>query len=327
MSARLNAGVAIFCYDRVDKLEGLLASLSLCDGFNPQDLWVFHDGCGSKSNFGHKAVRDYLKSKPSQLGGANVILRDANFGLRDNIVDGINRVLSAHESVVVLEDDLILHKDFLRFMKIYLQAFWSDENIFSINGYVPRGFESTTPFFSSTFNCWGWGTWRSRWQYANLCDDIERHILFDELREYCDYYSGNHWSQIYLNKVGRKKTWAINTQLKVWAEQKRCVYPPFSLVENAGNDNSGENSWSHMQEGSKLTRNRLVAENLEFNKEMQVKTMHFPQSVFKRVLFGYLGSYRALLLLSALVYQPQIISLVKKLKLLQGSIMNVMNRN
>lgn len=315
----MSAGVAIFCFDRLDKLDGLLKSLRACDLFSATDLWIFHDGVAEQESYDrHQAVRMFLRDIPSDLGGANIFLRDTNMGLRCNITDGIQRVLSVKQSVIVLEDDLILHRDFLRFMCASLEKFEDNANIFSVNGFVPSGYEDDGPFFSSTFNCWGWATWRSKWIYQDLCQNITENFKFEELKTRCDDFSGNHWSQIYLNRMGRKDTWAINAQLRVWRDEALCVYPPFSLVANIGNDGSGENSWSDSKSFTGVVK-KSMPRRIFFDKALELKPMSPQSGALKKFLFKYTKSYGELFLLSRVIYSSFSVALVKRLKFLQDS--------
>jgi hypothetical protein len=90
------------------------------------------------------------------------------------VIDGITRVLSEHESVIVVEDDLVVSPAFLPYMREALKLYRFSTGVFSVSGYnyprkiLPaRGDFPYDAFFVMRRMCWGWGTWRDRWRKAD----------------------------------------------------------------------------------------------------------------------------------------------------------------
>ena len=64
-----------------------------------------------------------------------VTVRDKEFGLKRNIENGLDTVFELEETVICLEDDLIVSKYFLKYMNDCLNAFYNDKHVWHINGW------------------------------------------------------------------------------------------------------------------------------------------------------------------------------------------------
>ena len=56
-----------------------------------------------------------------------VIVNEENKGLKNNILDGIDYVLQENESVICLEDDLVVSKYFLSYMNNALEKYQNEK--------------------------------------------------------------------------------------------------------------------------------------------------------------------------------------------------------
>ena len=84
----------------------------------------------------------------------NIILRDVHYGLSANIIHGVTQVFqSGYDSVIVIEDDLILGYYFFPYMRNGLE-FFGRKYLGSISS------NKTNPLM---FNSHGWGTWKDIW--------------------------------------------------------------------------------------------------------------------------------------------------------------------
>ena len=91
----------------------------------------------------------------------------ANMGCRDRVISGLNKAFQESERLIVIEDDCVAHKDFFRFSQEMLERYAGDRRVFAISG---DNFQARSPstdmsyYFSRIFHCWGWASWRDRWQ-------------------------------------------------------------------------------------------------------------------------------------------------------------------
>jgi len=99
--------------------------------------------------------------------GVDYFFKDRNEGLA-GIVNNICAVFRSYDSAVFVEDDCLPMPSFYSVMKRALQHYGDDRNVFSIGGYqqLPEGFFISYPYSfvsSARFMCWGWATWKDRW--------------------------------------------------------------------------------------------------------------------------------------------------------------------
>jgi len=85
-------------------------------------------------------------------------IRDRRYGLNDNITCGISEVFAkGYDAVIVLEDDIVVSEDAFYFLILNLILLKDDKNCGSIS--LDKDLE-----FNPVFRCWGWATWRNRWE-------------------------------------------------------------------------------------------------------------------------------------------------------------------
>ena len=91
-----------------------------------------------------------------------------NYGLSKNIIQGVSEILKKFKKIIVLEDDLIVNRYFLKFMNEGLTLYEKNKKVASIHGYVypikdiKNKIKSNT-FFIKGADCWGWATWKRAW--------------------------------------------------------------------------------------------------------------------------------------------------------------------
>lgn len=236
------APIVVFAYARVDHLQRMIESLKA----NPQaadcHLHVYCDGPRSPAAVdATQAVRAFVDGLQG-FASVTRTYRDSNFGLARSIVSGVTSVLEHHDSVIVLEDDLLLSPHFLAYMNDALAMYRDDTQVASIHGYCyPVQEPVPETFFMKGADCWGWGTWARAWKHFEpdgrvLLRQLEQRRLcasFDLDRSY-------PFTRMLRDQIrGRNDSWAIRWHASCYLQGMLTLYPGRSLVENLGMDNSG----------------------------------------------------------------------------------------
>ena len=241
-----------------------------CEGFDDSPVFVFGDGPRNETErFSVEATREIAH----ELLGARAYYRfsDVNRGLSASIISGIDEVLQVHDRVIVIEDDLVLDKWFLKFMNEALDTYANMENVFQISGYMFNAQEiehEGTCIFLPFTTSWGWATWRRAWKifdaaalgWEKLKTDTELRRRFNLGNAY-DYAT-----MLERQMSGKADSWAVRWYWSVFNENGLVLFPPVSLVRNAGFDGSGTH-------GRGLLR--------RFHNKAGLKTFmypHFPES-------------------------------------------------
>lgn len=244
--------VVIFVYNRPAHTLRLLKSLLGCHEFFSSKVYVFSDG--PKHEADRKKVENVRRIISELMSGIDCQLtyRENNLGLAMSVISGITEVLKDHMSVIVLEDDLVVSSDFLKYMNWGLQVFRDNPQIFSLTGFsfpekyfsLPANY-SHSVFLSPRCGSWSWGTWRDRWaevdwemsDFQEFCEDDDRQAEFNRIG----------WDlsrMLKFQSSGAIDSWAIRFCYAHFKASAYCVHPISTLVHNFGFDSSGTHSWS-----------------------------------------------------------------------------------
>jgi hypothetical protein len=239
------APIALFAYRRPEHLRRALAALRANPEAKATSLYVFADGAkNANAAAGVEEVRRLLQ----QIDGfqsVHVCRREENYGLARNLTSGISEVLREHDSVIVVEDDIVVSPVFLRFMNEALACYRDEPRVGSISGYCyPLTADVPETFFIRGADCWGWATWRDRWQVYNP----NGRELLGQLRERkltraFDLDHTMSFTRMLKQQIaGKVDSWAIRWHASCYLRDLLILYPRRSLVQNIGNDGTGTHS-------------------------------------------------------------------------------------
>ncbi len=233
--------VAVFSYKRADKLRTVLRAL---EGAKIDRLYHFCDGPRSETD--REAVEENRRVVQAFDGGfpQEVILREKNVGLAGNLVGGLNHVLARHETIIVLEDDIVPRAGFFEYMTSALERFALRKEIFSVSAYhALKDYDRPLPelFLSRRFFCWGWATWADRWHEISAEVTAGR-IPYRQYWKVPTHSGGDFPWLVRSHYLGRNANlWAFKVALHTLARDWRHLCCRDILVENVGFDGSGEN--------------------------------------------------------------------------------------
>ncbi len=165
------APIALFVYNRPEHTRQTLESLRANRLAQQSDLFVFADGAKNESGAAAVgAVRKLLRAIDG-FKSVTIIERDRNLGLSKSVISGVTQLCNEYGRAIAIEDDVMTAPDFLDFMNRALELYADKPRIFSVCGFnlpiaVPTSY-SYDAFCSYRFMCWGWGTWKDRWDKAD----------------------------------------------------------------------------------------------------------------------------------------------------------------
>ncbi len=243
----MNIPIALFTYNRPFHTKATLDALA-ANALAPQThLFIFSDG--PKSSLDSDSVNEVRKvlDKISGFASISVIKRSTNMGLANSIITGVSEILSHHEMIIVLEDDLQTSPYFLTYMNRVLNHYKTDPKVFSVTGYtfpekymkIPKDYHYDTYV---GFRCasWSWGTWSDRW--SKVIWDMSYFDSFIKDKSEQDIFnkSGQDMTQLLTLQYQKKiDSWAIRFCYAHHRHKMWCIYPVKSLVKNIGLDYSG----------------------------------------------------------------------------------------
>jgi len=233
------APILLFCYKRVDTLKKCIASLQKCPEAIHSDLLIISDGSAStKDEKKVWEVREFLKGIRG-FKSIHIINRDQNLGVKDNIILGIKEMAASHHTFIVVEDDLEVAPDFLRFLNEALIRYENNPSVLSISAFsyvkcIPSKYQYDA-YFAKRFNPWGWATWSKK---INLVDwEVSTKDEFLQSKKIQTQF--NRWGsdRSYMLKrllSNKMQTWDIQLDYYLFRENLTSLYPAKTLVKNIG---------------------------------------------------------------------------------------------
>lgn len=235
--------LAVFAYRRSDHLRRLMQSLVVCDRLDDVNLVIFCDGARARSE-----IREVEKTRieaaewQRRLGG-RVVLREKNIGLAQSVIAGVSELCDQAGRAIVVEDDLVLGHKFLAYHLNALETYEHTPEVWQISGFSFR-MEPTADgacYFLPIISTWGWSTWKRAW---NLFDPIsitrKNTSMNAETRGRFDVDHAFPYSKMLSEcLLGRNDSWGIRWNWRVFQAGGIVLYPPQSMVHNAGFDGSG----------------------------------------------------------------------------------------
>ena len=236
--------ILLFVYNRPEHTKQIIASLLQNEQAADSDLLIYSDYAKDKNDIESvKEVRAYIHTVKG-FKGITIIERNENWGLANNIIDGVTTQLDKYGRVIVLEDDLVVAPHFLKFMNEALELYKDEPKV----GHIQACDFTHDPTLPDTFlikwtGSWGWATWKRAWKHFNpngkaLLEELEHRKL-----TYTFDFNGKYgYTRMLRRQVeGKNNSWAIRWNASLFLEDILSLNVGKSLVKNEGFDGSGTN--------------------------------------------------------------------------------------
>jgi len=239
----MTSPIALFTFNRPEHTRRTLEALAGNECAAESDLFIFSDNARCNEDESDVRAVRVLINRIKGFRNVELIERDTNWGLANNIIDGVSTVCDKYGTAIVLEDDILTSPRFLTFMNKALDRYADEPAVWHVSGWNypidPTGLADA--FFWRVMNCWGWATWADRWRHfekdpARLVDEWCK----DQIRRFNLDGTHSFWHQVLENHEGRINTWAIFWYATIFEHGGLCLNPTRSYVENIGHDGSGE---------------------------------------------------------------------------------------
>lgn len=260
------APILLFVYDRPEHTRLCIESLQRNHLAEDSDLFIYADAAKNEIDQTNvDKVRVYIHSI-NGFSSINIVERERNVGLANNVIDGVTQIVNQFGRVIVLEDDLILSPYFLQFMNDALEVYKNENRIGHIHAcefFMDNKLPDT--FIINWIGSWGWGTWDRAWKKFNpdgtaLLKEIEeRH-----LRKSFDFNNAYGFTKMLRNQIkGLNHSWAIRWNASLFLNDMYALNVGKSLVQNIGFDGSGTNCGSGNYVSSNLFMEKIEVQRIE----------------------------------------------------------------
>ena len=244
------APIVVFSYNRPDHLKRTLEALSNNELADKSDLFIYCDGAkdGASEEQLSKIARNRIVANSAQgFNTIHVFEREKNMGLANSIIAGVSDVIETYGRAIVLEDDILSSKWFLKFMNSALDYYENYSGVYSISANRPPEAKMLIPkdypydVFAALRNyCWGWATWKDRWNKVDWTIACLPELL--KYTEQIEAYNrgGDDLTDLMLLQVeGKIDSWAVRFGFEHFVQHAVSILPCHAYASNIGFDGSG----------------------------------------------------------------------------------------
>ena len=278
---RSNIGIFVLAYSRLLHLKKTINSLD--SKLSKSDkIYIFCDNFTNNQN--KKTIND-VKKVIIYLESLNTkrfvtIFRKKKFGMTKNWHEALSYMFHKFDKVICLEDDIIIRKNFLPFMKYYLNYHKNNSKIMNITGFstkvdLPKNYIYDC-YLTKRSMSWGQGSWRRVWLKFKKLKHNHNNILKIRKNKRKLINDGGQdllrtMSLDYLKIVESIQVWWIWNILK---NNGYCINPVGSLMDNIGFDGSG----IHTKKGDYFPKNKI------YKKKKRMKKLFFSKEINQKFL-------------------------------------------
>jgi len=243
------APIVLFVYNRPQHTLKTLEALMQNELAEKSELFIYCDGPkpnAKKEDLDKIDAVHTIILKKQWCKKVHITKAEVNKGLANSIVAGVTEIVNRYGKIIVLEDDIVTSKGFLRYMNEALNLYENEPKIMHIGSYLPytNSYRKLPETFLSRFmSCWGWATWKTSWNKANWNEsELYEQIKDPKVRNEFNLEGVlNFHEQLENNIDGSINTWAIKWFASIFLCNGLCLYPSHSFTKNIGFDGTGEN--------------------------------------------------------------------------------------
>lgn len=235
--------VAFFAYNRPAHTRRALEAMAQCRRRDQCEFHFFADGPRTEAARAQVEATRRVLHEWAPAFDARIIEQAGNLGLAKSIASGVTDLCARYGRVVVVEDDLVVGRDFLHYMIESLDRYQDDDRVMQVAGFTlssPPSIDADV-FLLPVTSTWGWATWQRAWKsFSWVPADLEAARLDTQWRKRFDLDGSCDFSAMLEDRLaGRNDSWGILWWYAVSRRQGLVAYPTQSLVWNGGFDGSG----------------------------------------------------------------------------------------
>jgi acetyltransferase-like isoleucine patch superfamily enzyme/GT2 family glycosyltransferase len=238
------APIVLFVYNRPQHTELTLNAIRNADFSGNSRLIIFSDGPKLNASDSEcnqiNSVRRIIREQ-RWCGSVEIVERSVNYGLAKSVILGVTEVVEKYGKIIVLEDDILVSKGFIKYLNEALVLYHGDDKVMHISAsnynIDTEGLGDT--FFARTLTCHGWGTWARSWKHFS--NDAIDHLAYfqpgtSRARDFDVDGSAYFLNQLIKNINGSIKTWAVLWYASWLRVGGLSLIPRRSLITNIGFD-------------------------------------------------------------------------------------------
>ena len=290
------APIAIFAFNRPDHLRRTLEALAANELAAESHVTFFCDGPRTaKEKEKTNAVRA-LAHAAQGFASVEVVERAQNMGCAASVIDGLTQIFAEHERLIVIEDDILTSPYTLRFLNDGLDFYQNKKTVFNISAWsppvkifpIPKDY-SYDVYAIPRFNCWGWASWRDRF---NIDWDISDYADFKQsphLQKAFNAGGKDLSPMLHAQMQGKINSWAIRADYARFKHGQVGINPVISYTTNIGMGSGTHctGRCTRFDNDISLAKKNLF-EDVSINAEILInyqKVFHNNRSIISKIVF------------------------------------------
>lgn len=271
------APIVLFTYNRLDHTKQTVEALQANLYAKESVLYIYSDAPKTEAvGEAVQTVRDYLHTIDG-FREVHIILREENWGLARNIMDGVTQIVNQYGKIIVLEDDIVTSKYFLKYMNDALVVYKESPQVMNISAYMyPLATEDLPEVFFMHYGyCWGWATWKDAWAlFEREPKKLIQEFTKDDIYHFNLEGTVDVWQQVIANEAGQLYTWAVFWYAAIFRNKGLTLTPRTSLTLNVGMDGTGEHCGTTHLYDSAVNSNAIQCFPLEIQELPLARARH-----------------------------------------------------
>ncbi|MBR0032749.1 MAG: hypothetical protein IJP61_10765 [Treponema sp.] len=282
------APIVLFVYNRPEATQKTLEALSECYLSEESELFIFADGAkpGARAEQLEKIerTRSIARSK-KWCKSVTITESSSNRGLAASVIAGVSGIIDKFGRAIVLEDDIVCEKSFLKYMNGALDFYDEKKHVWSIAGFSPLLF-STSKLKGDVYagyraSSWGWATWKDRWQKVDWSVSDYGEFMGNKSRQAQFNRGGIDMTNLLSMQMrGECDSWAIRWCYQQFKENAITIFPKKSQVKNIGFENDGTHS-------RKSILQIFKTQTLEYEESIKFDDCQIDEKIMKEMLRLY----------------------------------------
>jgi hypothetical protein len=238
------APIVLFVYNRPLHTQKTIQSLQRNSLASESELFIYADAPKTAADAGAVDKVHEIIDAVEGFKRVTVHKKSSNTGLAKSIIAGVTEIIDEYGRAIVMEDDLVSSRWFLKFMNDALDRYENEASIFSVCGFtipirIPGSYQYDS-YLSYRAHSWGWGTWKDRWQKADW--NVSGYARLKESEsDIARFNRGgtDMFNMLTMQIEGRIDSWAIRWAFTHYENDAMAVYPKTAKINNIGMDGSG----------------------------------------------------------------------------------------
>lgn len=303
-------GICILAYKRLIHLKKTLNAI-LKFIHKSDKIYIFLDHPPKKVHVKDKKKFEQVNNFCNKIQSKKIFLKKSkiNLGPKKSWYLAYDYMFTKYNKVIVIEEDIIIKKNFFNFMKYYLNKFENNKNVMSVTGYstpvdLPKNYKFDC-YISNRSMSWSKATWKRVW------------LTFKNMKNHHKKIINNRKNLLLLSKAGEDLIRTIKldylkivNSFQVWwiwnmvQHKGLSINPVENLIINTGFDGSGYHT---------NKKKNFIFNKVQKKFRIRMKSLYFLESINNSFIKNF--KIKKIFFLFYLYFNTSIINKLLKIKI------------